>query len=25
MKRQKMRKSFCFDKHFATAGFESIP
>jgi uncharacterized protein len=25
MKRQKMRKAFCFDKHFMTAGFESIP
>jgi uncharacterized protein len=25
MKRQKIRKAFCFDKHFATAGFESIP
>lgn len=25
MKRQKMRKAFCFDKHFRTAGFESIP
>jgi predicted nucleic acid-binding protein len=25
MKRQKMQKAFCFDKHFMTAGFESIP
>ncbi|OGP87482.1 MAG: hypothetical protein A2156_10715 [Deltaproteobacteria bacterium RBG_16_48_10] len=25
MKRQKIRKAFCFDKHFTTAGFESIP
>jgi predicted nucleic acid-binding protein len=25
MKRQKMRKAFCFDKHFMKAGFESIP
>ena len=25
MKRQKIRKSFCFDKHFVTAGFTSIP
>jgi len=25
MKRQKIRKAFCFDKHFATAGFTSIP
>lgn len=25
MKRQKMRKAFCFDKHFAVAGFTNIP
>lgn len=25
MKGQKMRKAFCFDKHFLTAGFENIP
>ncbi len=25
MKRQKIGKAFCFDKHFTTAGFESIP
>jgi predicted nucleic acid-binding protein len=25
MKRQEMRKAFCFDRHFATAGFEIIP
>jgi len=25
MKRQKMRKAFCFDKHFAAAGFTNIP
>ena len=25
MKRQKVRKAFCFDRHFATAGFESTP
>ena len=25
MRRQKIRKSFCFDKHFATAGFTNIP
>lgn len=24
MKRQKIRKAFCFDKHFLTAGFENI-
>ena len=24
MKRQKIKKSFCFDKHFLTAGFENI-
>jgi predicted nucleic acid-binding protein len=24
MKRQKVRKAFCFDKHFLIAGFESI-
>jgi hypothetical protein len=25
MKRQKIRKAFCFDKHFVTAGFINIP
>ncbi|HYA11447.1 MAG TPA: PIN domain-containing protein [Thermodesulfovibrionales bacterium] len=25
MKRQKIRKAFCFDRHFLTAGFEKIP
>ncbi len=25
MKKEKIRKAFCFDKHFLTAGFESIP
>ena len=25
MKRQKIKKAFCFDKHFVTAGFTSIP
>ena len=25
MKRQKIRKVFCFDKHFVTAGFTNIP
>jgi predicted nucleic acid-binding protein len=25
MKRQKIRKAFCFDKHFVTAGFANIP
>ena len=25
MKRQKIRKAFCFDKHFVTAGFTNIP
>ena len=25
MKRQKIRTSFCFDKHFVTAGFTNIP
>ena len=25
MKRQQIRKAFCFDKHFTTAGFESTP
>lgn len=25
MKRQKIRKAFCFDKHFLTAGFINIP
>jgi len=25
MKSQKIRKAFCFDKHFLTAGFENIP
>jgi predicted nucleic acid-binding protein len=25
MKRQKIRKAFCFDKHFATAGFMNVP
>jgi len=25
MKRQNIRKAFCFDKHFLTAGFENIP
>ncbi len=25
MKREKIRKAFCFDKHFVTAGFTSIP
>lgn len=25
MKRQKIRKAFCFDKHFLTAGFTNIP
>jgi predicted nucleic acid-binding protein len=25
MKRQKIRKAFCFDKHFVTAGFTIIP
>jgi predicted nucleic acid-binding protein len=25
MKRQKIRKAFCFDKHFVTAGFVSVP
>ena len=25
MKRQKIGKAFCFDKHFVTAGFESFP
>ena len=24
MKRQKIKKAFCFDKHFRTAGFENI-
>jgi predicted nucleic acid-binding protein len=25
MKKQKIRKAFCFDKHFVTAGFVNIP
>ena len=25
MKKQKIRKAFCFDKHFVTVGFTSIP
>jgi predicted nucleic acid-binding protein len=25
MKRQRIRKAFCFDKHFVTAGFTNIP
>ncbi len=25
MKNQKIRKAFCFDKHFVTAGFTNIP
>jgi hypothetical protein len=25
MKRQKIRKAFCFDKHFVTAGFMNVP
>lgn len=25
MRKEKIRKAFCFDKHFLTAGFESIP
>jgi predicted nucleic acid-binding protein len=25
MKRQRIRRAFCFDKHFATAGFTNIP
>jgi uncharacterized protein len=25
MRRQKIRKAFCFDKHFTTAGFERVP
>jgi len=25
MKRQNIKKAFCFDKHFKTAGFETIP
>jgi len=25
MKRQKIRKAFCFDNHFVTAGFTNIP
>ena len=25
MKRQKIRKAFCFDKHFVTAGFINVP
>lgn len=25
MKRQKIRKAFCFDKHFMTAGFTTTP
>ena len=25
MKRQKIKKAFCFDKHFIAAGFESLP
>jgi len=25
MKKQKIRKAFCFDKHFVTAGFTNIP
>ena len=25
MRRQSIRKAFCFDKHFTTAGFVSIP
>jgi predicted nucleic acid-binding protein len=25
MKRQKIRKAFCFDRHFVTAGFINIP
>jgi predicted nucleic acid-binding protein len=25
MKRQKIKRAFCFDKHFVTAGFESVP
>ena len=25
MKRMKIKKAFCFDKHFLTAGFEKIP
>jgi predicted nucleic acid-binding protein len=25
MKRQKIRRAFCFDKHFVTAGFMNVP
>jgi predicted nucleic acid-binding protein len=25
MKRQKIKKAFCFDKHFVTAGFLNVP
>ncbi len=25
MKREKIRKAFCFDKHFVTAGFINVP
>ena len=25
MRRQKIQKAFCFDKHFTTAGFERVP
>lgn len=25
MKRQRIKKAFCFDKHFLTAGFENVP
>jgi predicted nucleic acid-binding protein len=25
MKRNKIRKAFCFDKHYFTAGFEKVP
>ena len=25
MRKEKIKKAFCFDKHFLTAGFESIP
>lgn len=25
MKRQKIKKAFCFDKHFVTAGFINVP
>jgi len=25
MKQQKIKRAFCFDKHFVTAGFENVP